>query len=61
MGTSGVAAPVIADGLVVATVALVGVPDATSMRQLAQPVRVAADGVARALETTSGAMADSAA
>jgi len=61
MGTSGVAAPVIADGLVVATVALVGVPDATSMRQLARPVRIAADGVARALETTSGAMVDSAA
>jgi IclR family acetate operon transcriptional repressor len=49
MGTSGIAAPVIADGRVVAAVALVGVPDAATMRRLAQPVRVAADGLGRAL------------
>jgi DNA-binding IclR family transcriptional regulator len=49
MGTSGIAAPVLDDGRVVAAVALVGVPDAATIRRLAPPVRAAADGVGRAL------------
>jgi DNA-binding IclR family transcriptional regulator len=49
MGTSGVAAPVVADGEVVAAVALVGVPNTATLRQLAHPVRLAAQGVGRAL------------
>jgi IclR family transcriptional regulator, acetate operon repressor len=57
MGTSGVASPVVADRRVVAAVALVGVPDAATMRRLAHPVRAAADGVGRAL----GAARDAAA
>ena len=57
MGTSGVAAPVIAGGRVVAAVALVGVPDETTMRHLAHPVRVAADGVGRALDPAGGPVA----
>jgi DNA-binding IclR family transcriptional regulator len=50
MGTSGVAAPVVAGGEVVAAVALVGVPAQTTMRALAPAVRTAADRVGRALE-----------
>ncbi len=62
MGTSGVAAPVVAAGRVVAAVALVGVPDAAAIRGLASPVRAAAEGLGRALETRRGAeLVDSAA
>lgn len=64
MGTSGVAAPVVAEGRVVAAVALVGVPDAAAIRRLAGPVRAAAEGVGRALETQrepAGELVDSAA
>jgi DNA-binding IclR family transcriptional regulator len=49
MGTSGLAAPVFVEGEVVAAVAVVGLPDDTLMRQLAQPVRRTAEALGRAL------------
>jgi DNA-binding IclR family transcriptional regulator len=56
MGTSGVASPVVAGGRVVAAVAVVGVPDATMLRGLAQPVRRAAGDLGAALESPREAM-----
>jgi DNA-binding IclR family transcriptional regulator len=50
MGTSGVAAPVIVHGEVVAAVALVGVPHVDTLRRHAHPVRIAAAGLSRALD-----------
>jgi DNA-binding IclR family transcriptional regulator len=52
MGTSGVAAPVIGDGRVVAAVALVGVPDEKTLHRLSPAVRAAATGLGRALAAT---------
>jgi DNA-binding IclR family transcriptional regulator len=52
MGTSGVASPVVVHGEVHASVALVGISDASALRRLADPVRRAADGVARGLADT---------
>jgi DNA-binding IclR family transcriptional regulator len=48
-GTSGVAAPVVVGGTVVAAVAIVGPPGATGMRQRADAVRAAASAVADTL------------
>jgi DNA-binding IclR family transcriptional regulator len=52
MGTSGVASPVVVGGEVHASVALVGISDASTLRRLADPVRRAAGGVARGLADT---------
>jgi IclR family acetate operon transcriptional repressor len=49
LGTSGVAAPVVVGGEVVAAVAIVGPPGVTGMRQRADAVRLAAASVGNAL------------
>jgi DNA-binding IclR family transcriptional regulator len=49
LGASGVAAPVIADGGLVAAIALVGPPDDAALRRLARHVQLAADRLASAL------------
>jgi DNA-binding IclR family transcriptional regulator len=49
IGAAGVAAPVVVDGDVVASVALVGPPDQAELRRLAAPVQLAAARLARAL------------
>jgi DNA-binding IclR family transcriptional regulator len=49
LGVSGVAAPVIVDGTLVAAIALVGPPDETALRQLSGHVRLAATRLAEAL------------
>jgi len=53
LGTSGVAAPVVLAGEVVAAIAIVGPPGATAMRQRADAVRLAAASVGAALGPVS--------
>lgn len=57
MGISGVAAPVLVAGEVVAAVAVVAATDAATLRGLAQPVRRAARALAAALEPRGVAVA----
>jgi DNA-binding IclR family transcriptional regulator len=54
-GAAGVAAPVVVDGEVVASIALVGPPDRAVLRQLAGPVLLAAARLARALASPPAA------
>jgi DNA-binding IclR family transcriptional regulator len=49
MGSAGVAAPVLLDGKVVASVALVGPPDQAELDRLAGPVKLAAARIGNAL------------
>jgi DNA-binding IclR family transcriptional regulator len=57
LGTSGVAAPVVVGGEVVAAVAVVGEPSEKAMFQNADPVRRAAAGLARTLSRAELAVA----
>lgn len=57
IGTSGVAAPVHADGAVVAAIAIVGPPGAAGMRRCAEAVRLAAVAVGRELSPVTAPVA----
>jgi DNA-binding IclR family transcriptional regulator len=57
IGAAGVAAPVIVDGEVVASVALVGPPDRAELQRLAAPVQLAAARLAQALAPRAAAPA----
>lgn len=56
LGAAGVAAPVVVDGVTVAAISLVGVPDSRLLRQLAQPVQKAAQLLACSLSRATAAL-----
>lgn len=56
LGAAGVAAPVVVDGVTVAAISLVGVPDPRLLRQLAQPVQKAAQLLACSLSRATAAL-----
>jgi DNA-binding IclR family transcriptional regulator len=55
-GAAGVAAPIVVDGVTVAAISLVGVPDARLLRQMAQPVLRAAQLLACSLSRTTATL-----
>ena len=56
LGAAGVAAPVVVDGVTVAAISLVGVPDTRLLRQMAHPVQQAAQLLACSLSRATAAL-----